>query len=112
AGRGALDLDTGETRPLAAVGLAAPGVDGDRTERPGGGDHLGRLPGADEVARDDGVDGWTHLGGGPRLGLAERRQGWVGVALPPAVGVPGRLTVADEQQSGRAGHAGLPVAGR
>ena len=44
------------------------------------------------------------------LGLAEGRQGRVGVALPPTFGVPHRLAVAHQQDAGGlegvAGHPG------
>ena len=47
-----------------------------------------------------GVDGADGVRGGRRLDLAEGGQRRVGMALPPAFGVPHRLAVAHEQHAG------------
>jgi hypothetical protein len=103
AGPAGLDLVAGQPGPVAGVALTEAGVHPDReVER--GADDLGRRLRPGEIAGPDRLDRRQATDGGRRLGAAEVGQRCVGVPLPAATGVPGRLAVADDDGPG-GGHA-------
>ena len=96
----AVDLGAGEPLPLAGVALAQVGVEHERTDAELAGDDAGRLGGPLQVRCDDGVHHTEGPGRVQGLMATEIREGRVGLPLPPAVGVPLGLAMADEQDPG------------
>jgi hypothetical protein len=101
-----LDLVAGQPGELTGVALAQIRVDHHRTDADPVGDDHRRLGGASQVGRPDAVDGADGPGRLERLAPPEVGERWIGLALPPALGVPLGLAVADEQEAGRRGRVG------
>ena len=108
AGPPRLDLVARAPGPLSCVSLPEAGIDTEG-QTCFGGDDLRRAQRPLQIARPDRIDRWQtrYRGSGlPAAELAERR---VGVALPPADGVPRRLAMADHEHTG-GGHPRPTVA--
>lgn len=94
-----LDLVAGQSFPRSGAAfderrLEEHGPDPERV-----GDDLGGDPGPFEGGADDGVDGADRGGGGRRLMPPPGGERRIGLALPPSGGVPGRLSVANEEEA-------------
>ena len=108
AGPPRLDLVAVRPGPLSCVSLPEAGI-GTEGRPDCGGDDLRRAQRPRQIARPDRIHAGkpaTADSGLPAAELAERR---VGVALPPADGVPRRLAMADDEHTG-GGHPRPTVA--
>src|SRR5690606_3886785 len=98
-----LDLLAGEAGPLAGVALSQVGLDHDRADTDGLGDDQRRVAGPLEIGGDDEVDRTHGLRRVLGLEPTEVAEWGIGLTLPAAGGVPGRLAVTTEEQMGHAG---------